>query len=245
MLKVFLKIPGVPRPHAVVGRLLFEDERYLVIVQDVIRRKILWENVLYVEEIPAVDTAPPPAPPSDGPDDDDQFRPVQLHPISPSPNPIQPQMPAKTSITVAFTGALNRLFTIDGVDRALIEQSRWTPDLAKLIFTNSEIKTVLGSFVVKDIVLDGSNITITTDSEKKDAAMADIQAKVNLVNQIATAATKFGAPRTGRLSMRLPTDFSMSSSPFERPVPLSEVNDNMEDDNVGHREEEAASEIRD
>ena len=243
MLKVFMKIPGVPHPYAVVGHRLFEDERYLVIVQDVIHRKILWENILYLEEIPA-------AVPGESRDDTDAFQSVKPPPTTGQPRAPMPvgtstSMAALTTITVAFTGALNRLFTIDGVDQSLISQSRWTPDLAKLIFTNPEIKTILGSFVIKDIHMDGPNITIMTYSEKKESAMADIQAKVDLVSQITTAATKFGAPRRGMPSMKLPTDFSMSSSPFERPVPLTGENDDMEDANVGNGEEEGVSEAGD
>lgn len=232
MLKVFMKIPGVPRPCAVVGRYLFEDERYLVIAQDILRRKILLENILYIEEIFADDASK-----SGGEDSFNTVKNTQLESAD-AGDSVTKEATSQVTLTVAFTGALNRLFTIDGVSSSLISRAKWTPDLAKLIFTNPEIKTVLGSFVIKDIVMDGQNITIVTDSEKKDAAMADIQSKVDLVNQIATAATKFGAPRKGRPSMRIPTDFSMSSSPFTKPVPFTSVNDDMEDISVDNREEE-------
>jgi hypothetical protein len=236
MLKVFLKIPGVVRPYAVVGKLLFEDERYLVISQDVLKKKILWENILYIEEISSFEKL------EDGPshvshEPDMVAAPEVDVPVGPSK-----MVSEKISLTVAFTGALNRLFTIEGVDRSVIESGKWTPDLAKIVFSNQEIKTVLGSFTLKDISIEGPNITITTHSDKAEpsAVMAEMQGKVDLMNQLARAATKFGAPKSGRVSMRLPTDFSMSSSPFERTVPLA--NDVVEDIDVSYREEEGAGE---
>lgn len=51
MQKVCLKIPGVSKPHSIMGEKLFEDERYLVIIDSNIRRKIPWENILYIEDI--------------------------------------------------------------------------------------------------------------------------------------------------------------------------------------------------
>lgn len=49
MLKVYLK--GFDRPISVIGNLLFEDEKYLVLKHIDIKRKILWENVLYIEDV--------------------------------------------------------------------------------------------------------------------------------------------------------------------------------------------------
>jgi len=71
MQKICLKIPGVAKPHSIIGNKLFEDERYYVIVDGSIHRKIPWENILYIEEVVGLDIPeyetetpmPPPAPP--------------------------------------------------------------------------------------------------------------------------------------------------------------------------------------
>jgi hypothetical protein len=232
MLKVFLKIPGVSRPHAIVGNMLFEDERYLVITQDVIRRKILWDNILYIEEIIAIDA-----------NDLNYGEKSSTNSIPMSVKTTAQASKQLCSITVAFTGALNRLFTINEVDQELISHSKWTPELAKLVFTNPEIKTILGSFIVKDIAIDGQNITIITESDKKVDNIADMQSKIDMVKQFSSVANKLNTPRTGRPSMRLPTDFSMSMSPFDSPVPLSDSYSDKESEHVSYREEETISEV--
>jgi hypothetical protein len=232
MLKVFMKIPGVPRPLAVVGKQLFEDERFLVISHDIIKRKILWENILYVEEIP-------PVPPSvDTPEDTHEVDVKTFIPKDSVVAPLQPE--TTTNLMVAFTGAMNKMFTIENVKQSLFADSKWTPDLAQAIFTNPQIKPILGSFIIKECHVDGPNITVVTDSTKKDDAISDVQSKMDLVQKFAHAATKLGAPRTGRPSMRLPTDFSMSSSPFESPVPITNSNDEVEETDVSNGEEESA-----
>jgi len=233
MLKVFMKIPGVPRPHAVVGTFLFEDERFLVLAQDVIRRKVLWEKVLYVEELPTAKDL-----------ELDDRKGQENGPADVNAKGVlstQTHRPT-TSITVAFTGATNKLFTIDGVDAASIAESKWTPDLARTIFANAQIKPILGSFVVKDINVDGANVTIVTDQIKKDDVIADMHAKMDLVTKFADAATKVGAPRKGRPTMKLPTDFSMSMSPFDKPVALGNYIDNSEILDDSDRKEKGSGE---
>src|SRR3990172_2302779 len=49
MLKIYLK--GFDRPYAVFGRKLFEDERFFVVQSEGTERRILWENILYIESI--------------------------------------------------------------------------------------------------------------------------------------------------------------------------------------------------
>lgn len=235
MLKVFMKIPGVPRPFAVVGQQLFEDERFLVIMHDVIRRKILWENILYVEEIPSVTDLPTK---SDVPVEIDV--PTTLT-NRPAPIPAAP-VEQLTNMTVAFTGATNKIFTIENVKASLFDGSKWTPDLAQAIFTNPQIKPILGSFIIKECHVDGPNITVVTDSVRKDDAISDVQSKMDLVQKFAQAAAKVGAPRMGRPSMRLPTDFSMSSSPFDNPISVFGANEDTEDSDVGDGKEEGAGE---
>jgi hypothetical protein len=210
MLKVFLKIPGVSRPHAVVGKLLFEDERYLVISQDIIRRKILWENILYVEEITIgeVENTPGPSEPRlDAPE------PARVSTFDEVPVGL-------TDLTVAFTGAFNKLYRIEGVSESLLSGSRWTPDLSKVVFTNAQIKPILGTFSIKECHVSGSNVTIVTEELKKSKVHEQLTSKIDMVQKLTQVATKFGSP-SRRPSMKLPTDFSMSGSPFEMPVPMS------------------------
>jgi hypothetical protein len=73
MQKICLKIPGVAKPHSILGKKLFEDERYLVIADGNIHRKIPWDNILYIEEIVGLEEPPqqehiPPADPPVSPD---------------------------------------------------------------------------------------------------------------------------------------------------------------------------------
>jgi hypothetical protein len=248
MLKVFVKIPGVPRPHAVVGNQLFEDERFLVIAQDVIKRKILWENILYIEELPSSTTdavagsdaqPEPPTPPPPTRTQAPAYKLKKSYPVEIVSDTDKPQ--EKIALTVAFTGSMNKLFTIDGVDPALVAGSKWTPDLAQTIFTNPQIKMILGSFIIKECHVDGPNITVVTDVLKKDTAINEASAKVELLQKFSNAAAKFGSPRPSRTSMKLPTDFSMSNSPFDAPIPMSGAQDNMEVMNDSNGEEEVNS----
>jgi len=49
MLKVYLK--GFDRPVSVLGEKLYEDERFFVIKSGAMKRKLLWDNILYIEEM--------------------------------------------------------------------------------------------------------------------------------------------------------------------------------------------------
>lgn len=88
MQKVCLKIPGVAKPHSIMGKRLFEDERYLVIADGNIHRKIPWDNILYIEEVVGLEQEEPtPQPP--------------LPPQAPPPEPPAPPPPSEILVDAA------------------------------------------------------------------------------------------------------------------------------------------------
>lgn len=231
MIKVYLKIPGVARPHAVVGKFLFEDERYIVISTGVLKRKILWENLLYTEELADLSSEDS----LETPEESDAA-PAKL-PSGAKVSSSKQAEDKKVDLIVAFTGAMNKIYRIEGVSASIVAESKWTPDISQAVFTNPQVKSILGGFIVKECHVDGPNITILTELEKKPNQTDEVKSKLEAVQKFAQAASQFNTPKTGRPSMRLPIDFSMSSSPFERPISLSPQKE-VEDD--GNREEETA-----
>ena len=224
MYKVFLKIPGVPRPFSVLGNPLFEDERYLVILQDFRKKKILWENILFIEEIDQ------PLPPSS----------LETSSIDDEPQiPPQPEPPSETEVTVAFSGATNQLFRIANVPTKLLADDQWSPDLAQIVFTNPQVKAIMGSFGVRECKVDGANITIHTVSND---ATEQLKTKLDVVQKFAQTAANLSQPTFSRPTMNLPTDFVMNHSPFEAPISLK---GSREDLNAGNREKEDDSEATD
>lgn len=217
MLKVYLKIEGVRMPVSVLGTYVFEDERFLVIAQDVRRKKILWENILYIEEITADVVTDLPK--------------NNLPNKRPLPPPDSAQVPSSptsldsdetSELTVSFTGELQRVFRIPNVSKKLASGNIWTPELAKAVFTNPQIKTILGNFIVKECQVDKSNITVVTGPSKK---IQEIKNKMDVLEKFGKMSESL-APRFPKPSMKIPVDFSIKGSPFDEPISLNpSVND--------------------
>ncbi len=225
MIKVYMIMPGCDRPYSTIGKFLYEDERHLVIVEDVLEKRIPHSKILYTEhvrggQLPAARTPEPPPP-------------TEVN------TPPQPPTPEVTDIMVAFTGATSNIFRIPNIDVALLSGNKWNPDLAKVVFTNEKVKMILGDFVIKDCIVDGPNITIVTGPSKRSEAHAGNSIPVETARSL-EALSKYTSAKPASVtksSMRLPTDFSMSASPFDQPVSLKSETTNE----PSYRPEEEAS----
>jgi hypothetical protein len=214
MIKVYMMLPGTDRPYSTIGKFLYEDEKNFVICEDVLEKRIPHRNILYTEHVRTPKGAEP------------AVEPLEHHSAPPTaPAPIQPPT-EPTDVMVAFTGATSNIFRIPGIDSSLLQGNKWTPDLAKAVFTNEKVRMILGDFVIKDCIVDGPNITIVTGPSKKSEAAVPGTIPPETARSL-EALSRFVKDRKGtplpvvKPFMRPPADFSMTASPFDQPVSLS------------------------
>lgn len=213
MQKVYLEISGVEMPYSVVGNYVYDDERFYVLDDGEIRRKIKWSKILYIEDVSRL-----------------RDRLVQTSEQGAAPK-AQEVKNEVVEINVSFTGHKEQVFKIPGVSKELLKNNSWSPELAKLIFSTPQIKAFMGNFVVNGISVEGENVyikTVPTTSKKPEAQMTQS-------NNAAVAAEKFqkGAELMGKIFQtaegkfpkptgNYPTSFNMVASPFEEIVELTE-----------------------
>lgn len=225
MLKVYLVIEGTNRPYAVVGNFLFEDERYFVIDDSGLRKKIPWSRILYIEDTSAIEgqlQLSPPAQDTDAPPAD-----IKVDTET-------------TDINVFFTGHKERTFKIPNIQKSILVPDSWSPDLIKTIFANPQIKAFMGDFVVASIDAKGENVYIKTaalneaqtkqqgfkpvptiqPSESKN--IADLTKGAEAIGQIFKAVSSIEKKFNKPASQPEQNTFSMSASPFDTPISLQE-----------------------
>ncbi len=209
MIKVYMMLPGTDRPYSTIGKFLYEDEKYFVICEDVLEKRIPHRNILYTEHVRTAAAEK-----------------TVSEPRTEAPASIEAPKPTEqTDVMVAFTGATSNIFRISGIDSSLLQDNKWTPQLAKAIFTNEKVRMILGDFVMKDCIVDGPNITIVTGPSKKTEVSLPGTIPPETARSL-DALSKFvkeskSPPAFVKSSMRRPVDFSMTASPFDQPVSLS------------------------
>lgn len=214
MIKVYLKIPGVDRPYAVSGKKVYEDEKYIEILSDVVRKKIPHGNILYTEEIAVVTPEPPQ--PMERPPETPAFPQLSYGP--------RHNIPAATDnefvdITVSFVGHASNTFSVKDVPRSAIDGGKWNVPLSMAVFSNPQVKAFTGNFLVSECEVDGRNVVITTTPAAPESKVEDLQKRVEGAAEVLTKLQNLEAKKTfERPSMRLPQDFSISGSPFEVPA---------------------------
>jgi hypothetical protein len=240
-MKVYLK--GFKRPIAVLGEPVFEDERFFIIQNDVFRRKILWENILFFEEM--VTPKEPNLPTDKISVDDPKLKSLvkqaieakaakkaaqvaapnnnvnvsQVEPEDLEQPVIQTTAPQQESvdITVVFSGFKNDQITMS-VPASLLT-GEYTGALGREIFGNASVQSIMGDFVVVGKPkLDGRNVYLDTKSAQ------ELKGKVDAIGSMMGAVSK-ASESMGKFSklpsMSLDNSFSMTASPFEKPVKFS------------------------
>ena len=217
MQKVYLEISGVDMPYSVVGRYLYDDERFYVLNDGGIKKKIRWTKILYIEDIESLEVA------VTQPNNKDIVEPVKVEEVKGD----------LVDINVFFTGHKEQTFKIEGVSRDLLKKNSWSPELAKTIFSTQQVRAFMGNFVVSDISVSGENVYIKTvpTSAKKSETLATatansatlaaekLQKGAEVMGKIFQTATE---PKFKKPTGNYPTSFNMVADPFDLPVNLGE-----------------------
>lgn len=237
-MKVYLK--GFNRPISIIGEPVFEDERFFVIQNDLFRRKILWDNILYFEEIIDATKAQVSSTEQNIIQDPKiqnlikQAVELKSRKVSPdvkssikhdlNVSQIEPEELVHAGdnqetkeITVVFSGFKTDSITI-AVPASIINGS-YSPSLGKEIFSNPSIQGIMGDFVVVGKpTVKGNNVYFETKSAQ------DLKSKVDAIGSMMGTVAKASNTmnKYGQMpSMSLDNSFSMSASPFEKPVLFS------------------------
>lgn len=254
MLKVY--VSGFDAPFSIVGEFIREDERYLYLNDNGIKKKIPIRNIVLIEDaselLEAVEEKPvePPA------IQEDTIRSViaqqvqrqqqrKVPPVSAS-NTDPNINPKKTSVLIAVSGVMEENFTIEVNDAALTGNS-FNPMLHAEISMHPKVKAIMTNGVIYDGVPTVSNNTIHIKTRHaKDLAnnAGKILGQAGILGKLASSPViKSGLFQRPNKEYR--SDFAtnvsgVTSSPFEGEG-LSFISENElrgNDDAAGHTDEE-------
>lgn len=250
MLKVYLDAGLEDRLETVIGEYVTEDERYLILGDTTIRRKIPHRRIVHMEDLSEAIAAKPIIQNSRPVEMAVQPKPISKPPV-PGQKPLslaelrkslregrregkipeltveeQEQVMGKTFVNVIVTGADDKTISLE------IPESSFTPNeynasLAKELSKNEEIKSLLDKGIVFDgppsVV--GKNIYVKTKTlSEKVSGVGD---KMELVSALHKAGNRFMQPEKN-----YQTDFSMTAktdlngiphNPFDGPVLIDDL----------------------
>lgn len=216
MEKVYVKIPGVDMPYGIIGNYSYDNEKFYVLDDAGIKKRILWSNILYIEDLRNALVVP-----SEQTSDVVEAPSINLPKVSDD----------KLELSVIFSGHKNQVFKIPDVPSKILG-SEWTPDLAKVIFSNSQIKAFMGDFVVSEVKVSGENVNIKTEplGQKKQEVVLPNKSKLTSDPALAAEKLQKGAEMVSKIFQandgavfKKPTgpfvnNFNMTTSPFDSPV---------------------------
>lgn len=252
MLKVFIKIPGVNIPHTVMGKKLYEDEKYLVLVNNGLKTKVLWENILYHQEVVDVEEVGDNNTPSGGKVEtagdlksliekvvrEKQQRNIQndvkQQKITNGATPQDLPTPLAGPVVdaaVIFNGYKEQVFKVSGIPAVLLQGTDMSPELSRYIVNDPQIKVFMGDFIFKKMSLKDGNIYIET--AKLESKQNDFSQKIDMMKKVSEVAQKTGYPGLAP-TLKVDDSFALLDSPFDKPITLSKKGE--EDVSVGEEE---------
>lgn len=247
MIKIYLE--GFGYPYSVVGKYITEDERFIILDDGGIKKKIPQRRVVFIEDLSEVFAQ-------------NMDSPSETKEVVVKAKPKRPMTPEKLkdfissaaskeeatvateqrmkTLNVVMTGVVDKNFEIEVPEKAFVPDT-YTAALSKYVSSNLEVKSTMDGGVIFDgpPKVSGPNIYIKT-RRLEDKVSASLS-KMGLASKVATTVGNFSQPQKNydnEFSMMMNDDFAIKESPFNAQVKLKENDDEALDENSG---EEAAN----
>jgi hypothetical protein len=238
MLKVYLS--GFPKPVSVVGNFSYEDERYMVLDDNSIKRKIPLDRIVFIEDLSVV---VPTQQPVQGLFASKQIgsNPTMAEPMSSEKlqtvlkdgllkhganiSDLAPRIDQHTDVTIIVSGAADESFSIK-MTTAAISAGQFTPMVAKELALDNNFKRIMSNGIIFKGLPKVVGNTIHVETTRLEEKVEKLTEGLNDLAKLSSV-SKFKKPEKVYRN-----DFSLfgaqaefGDSPFESAIPLSDNDD--------------------